>query len=67
VLKPITLKESALKDLGRIIVANLTVDFIDATRVQVTLVEGNSVRRNETLERGDNLALSLEVSLRNKR
>lgn len=67
VLKPITLKESAMKDLGRILIASISVDFIDATRVEVVLKENENVRRKEVLERGDTITVPIEVSLRNRR
>ena len=66
-LKPITLKESALKDLGRILIASISIDFIDATRVEVVLKEKDNVRRREVLEKGETITVPVEVSLRNRR
>jgi len=65
-LKPIALERAALVDLGRILVATATVEFIDATRVMVTLSEGGEVRRSREMKKGDNLEIALEVFLRNK-
>lgn len=53
-------------DLGRILVATAHVEFIDGTRVRITLNEGGDVRHSREIAKGENVEIALEVFLRNK-
>lgn len=65
-LKPISIDRNALADLGRILVATASIEFIDATRVRITINEEKNTRHSRELARGENAEISLEVFLREK-